>query len=146
MSEEPGKTSGQDLSAQVEEAERKLVAAADVAAAAERRATAEIETLEANLEEERNRSAKALQELRARNEEDLQRERDAKAKAIAAAEERLADIEAHAEAAEERVQEAERRAEKAAEDIADTKAEAREAAAAWLRGQVEAIGREAGRQ
>jgi chromosome segregation ATPase len=139
--EEPGKTR-----AQIEEAERKLAAAADVAAAAERRATAEIETLEANLEEERDRSAKALQELRGRHEEELRRERDAKAKAIAAAEERLTEIEAHAEAAERRVQEAERRAEKAAEGIADIKAEAREAAATWLRAQVEAIRREAGRQ
>jgi len=141
VSEEPGKTR-----AQIEDAERRLVAAADVAAAAERRATAEIETLEANLEEERDRSAKALQELRRRHEEELRRERDAKTKAISAAEERLTEIEAHAEAAEKRVQEAERRAEKTAEGIADTKAEAREAAAAWLRGQVEAIRREAGRQ
>jgi len=146
VSEEPGKTSAQELGAQVEAAERKLAAAADVAAAAERRATAEIKALEANLEEERARGAKALDELRARHQDELQRERDAKAEAIAAAEERLAEIEAHAEAAEKRVSEAEQRAKESAGGIAATNAEAREAAAAWLRSQVEEIRREAGTQ
>ena len=145
MSEEPGKTSAQDLSAQVENAERKLEAAADVAAAAERRATAEIETLEKNLEEERSRGAKALEELQARHEGELQRERDAKAAAIAAAEERLAEIEAHADLAEQRVAEAERRA-KEETGGGETQAGAREAAAAWLRSQIDAIRREAGQQ
>jgi colicin import membrane protein len=146
VSEEPGKMSAQELGAQIEAAERKLVAAADVAAAAERRATAEIEALEANLEEERTHSAKALEGLRSRHQEELQRERDAKAEAIAAAEERLAEIETQAELAEKRVEEAERRAEEAAGSTSESAAEAREAAAAWLRGQVEAIRREAEQQ
>lgn len=139
-------TSGRDLSAQIEDAERKLQAAADVAAAAERRATAEIEALEANLEEERARSVKALQEIRSRHEEELKAERDAKARAIAGAEERLAEIEAQTEAAEKRVEEAERHAAEAEAKIADIKAEAREAAAVWLRAQADTIRREAGRQ
>ena len=42
-----------------------------------------------------------------------------------------------------RVKEAERRAAEAESQIADAQARAREAAAAWLRGQVETIRREA---
>jgi chromosome segregation ATPase len=144
VSEEPGKTSAQDLSAQVEDAERKLEAAADVAAAAERRATAEIEALEKNLEEERGRGAKQLEELRAHHEEELRRERDAKAAAITAAEDRLAEIEAHADLAEKRVAEAERRARETGGG--ETQTGAREAATAWLRSQVDAIRREAGQK
>ena len=54
----------ESLSAQIEEAERKLRAAADVATAAERRATAEIEALEADLERERAGAEQARAQLR----------------------------------------------------------------------------------
>ena len=131
------------LSAQVEEAERKLRAAADVATAAERRAIAEIEALEADLERERAAAEQVREKLRLAHEEELQREREAKEQAIAAAEERLGEIEAQAEAAEKRVDEAERRAERAEPSVADEKARAREGAAAWLREQLESIRREA---
>ncbi len=134
---------GDSLSAQIEEAERKLRAAADVASAAERRATAEIEALEADLGRERAAAEQAREELRLANEESLQRERDAKQQAIAAAEERLSEIEAQAEAAEKRVEEAERRAERAEREVADEQARAREGAATWLREQLDSIRREA---
>ncbi len=122
MSGEP--PSGESLSAQVEEAERRLRAAADVAGAAERRAVAEIEALEA----------------------DLLREREAKEEAIAAAQRRLDEIETEAEAAEKRVEQAERRAAEAESAVADEKARAREGAAAWLREQLDSIRREAERR
>ena len=136
----------ESLSAQVEEAERKLRAAADVATAAERRATAEIEALEADLERERAEAEQAREQLRLAHEEELQREREAKERAIAAAEERLGEIEAQTEAAEKRIEAAERRAEAAERSIADEKARAREGAAAWLREQLESIRREAGKR
>jgi chromosome segregation ATPase len=134
---------GESLSAQIEEAERKLKAAADVASTAERRATAEIEALEADLERERAGADQVREKLRLANEEELQREREAKERAIAAAEDRLSDIEAQTEAAEKRVGEAERRAERAEREVADEKARAREGAAAWLRRQLDSIRREA---
>jgi hypothetical protein len=142
MSPETG-GSGESLSAQIEEAERRLKAAADVATAAERRATAEIEALEADLERERTGADQAREKLRLAHEEELQREREAKQRAIAAAEDRLSDIEAQAEAAEKRVGEAERRAERAEREVADEKARAREGAATWLRQQLDSIRREA---
>jgi chromosome segregation ATPase len=131
------------LSAQVEEAERQLRAAADVASAAERRAIAEIEALEADLERERAGAEQAREKLRLAHEEELQREREGKERAIAAAEDRLSEIEAQAEAAEKRVGEAERRAEQAERSVADEKARAREGAATWLREQLDSIRREA---
>jgi chromosome segregation ATPase len=133
----------ESLSAQVEEAERRLRAAADVASAAERRAVAEIEALEADLERERAGGEQAGEKLRLAHEEELQRERETKERAIAAAEQRLGEIEAQAEAAEKRVEEAERRAERAERTVADEKARARAAAATWLREQLDSIRREA---
>ena len=62
---------------------------------------------------------------------------------MAAAEGRLSEIEAQAEAAEKRVGEAERRAEQAEREVADEKARAREGAATWLREQLDSIRREA---
>lgn len=138
-----GSPSGESLSAQVEEAERKLRAAADVATAAERQARAEIEALEADLERERTQVDQVREKLRLAHEEDLLRERQAKEKAIAAAEDRLGEIEAQTEAAERRIEEAERRAAAAESAVADEKARAREAAAAWLREQLDSIRREA---
>ncbi len=138
--------SAEDPGEQIEEAERKLKEAADSAAAAEQRAVAEVHALEGDLEEERRRRTRALEELRAAHAEELQRERDAKERAIAAAEDRLTEIEAQAETAEKRVEEAERRAGAAESALPDAEARAREAAAAWLRGQVEAIRREAERR
>lgn len=123
MSEEKREPAGDDIGTQVEAAERRLREATEAAAAAEERAIAEIRALEADLEKEK-----------------LSREQ-----AIAAAESRLAEIEAQAEAAEQRVEEAERRAAAAQGTTADVEARAREAAATWLRGQIEAIRREASR-
>ena len=48
--------------------------------------------------------------------------------------------------AEQRIEAAEKRASEAESAIADERARSREAAAAWLRGQIEAIRREAGRR
>ena len=146
MSEQTGEPGSENPSAQVEEAERKLQEAAEVAEAAEQRATAEIRTLEADLEKAHLGSAQAVEELRAKHEEELRREREAKEQAIAAAAGRLAEIEAQAEAAEKRIEAAERRAAEAAETVADGEARARQAAAAWLRGQIESVRREAGRR
>jgi chromosome segregation ATPase len=143
MSSETGDPRGESLSAQVEEAERRLRAAADVAGAAERRAVAEIEALEADLERERAGAEQARERLRLAHEEDLQREREAKERAIAAAQERLDEIETQAEAVETRIADAERRAEEAEGAVADEKARAREGAAAWLREQLDSIRREA---
>ena len=102
-----------------------------------------VEELSARLEQERNRAADALEDLAATHEEDLRREREAKEMALTAAEGRLGEIEKQAEAAEKRVEEAERRAAEAEAAVSDEAARARESAAAWLRGQVEAIRREA---
>lgn len=143
MSEERADTGSDALSVRLDEAQRRLDDAAESAATAEKRATAEIRALEADLEKEKLNNAEALESVRASFAEDLKAERVAKEQAIAAAEERLAEIEAHAEAAEQRVREAERRAEEAEANVADAQARAREAAAAWLREQVETIRREA---
>jgi colicin import membrane protein len=143
MSEEKRDPGSDAPGAQIEAAERRLRQAVDAAAAAEERATAEIRALELDLEKERQAGAEALEELRREHAAELGRERDAKDRAIAAAEGRLAEIEAQAEAAEKRIAEAERQAAGAAGSGADVEARAREAAAAWLRGQVEAIRREA---
>ncbi len=115
---------GENLSAQVEMAKRRLEEAVAAASAAEKRTAAEIRALEA----------------------DLENERLSKEEAIAAAQSRLAEIEKHAEAAERRIEEAELRAAETSDAVADAEARAREAAATWLRGQVEAIRREAGRR
>ncbi|MFN8214960.1 MAG: hypothetical protein U0R71_00025 [Solirubrobacterales bacterium] len=136
-----GGTSGESIDSQVEEAQRRLRAAADVATEAERRAVAEIKALEADLERDRAEANRVLQELKLSHEEDLQREREAKERAIAAAEDRLGEIEAQAEAAETRIAAAERRATEAERAVADERARAREGAAAWLREQLEAIRR-----
>jgi len=144
MSAEEART--ETLGAQVAEAERKLKAAAEVASAAERRAIAEIEALEADLERERAEAEKVRQQLGLAHEEELQRERTAKQEAIAAAEQRLGEIEAQTEAAEKRIEEAERRAELAERSVSDEKARAREGAAAWLREQLDSIRREAGKR
>ena len=143
MSEKAPNPDSKDRDAQIEVAERRLREAAESAVAAEERATAEIRALEVDLEKERQRGAEDQERLRREHAEDLERERAAKDQAIAAAEGRLAEIEAQAEAAEKRVAEAERRATEAEGANADAEARAREAAATWLQGQVEAIRREA---
>lgn len=143
MSEERAGSGGDALSARIEEAQRRLSDAAESAETAEKRATAEIRSLEADLEKEKLNTAEALEAVRESFAEDVKHERQAKEQAIAAAEERLAEIEAHAVAAEERVKEAERRAAEAEGKIVDAQAHAREAAAAWLREQVKTIRREA---
>jgi len=147
MSEASGDPGGENLGAQVEAAERRLREAADAAGAAEERAGAEIQALEADLEKQRQRAAAELEQLRRGHAEELARERQARDRAIAAAESRLAEIEKQAEAAEMRVEEAERRA-AATKEPADpgNETRARESAAAWLRGQIEAIRREAERR
>jgi bacterioferritin (cytochrome b1) len=139
-SETPG---GEGLGAQIEAAERKLKDAAEVAATAERRARAEIEALEADLERERAGTDQLREQLKLAHEQELERGREAKQKAIAAAEERLNEIEKQAESAEQRIEEAERRAEQAEREVADEKARAREGAAGWLRQQLDSIRREA---
>jgi hypothetical protein len=138
--------SGDDLSAQVEMAKRRLEEAAAAASTAEKRVAAEIEALETDLEQERARASEALEALRAAHAEELKREREAKDRIVAEAESRLAEIEKQAETAEQRIADAEKRAAEAEGAIADERTRAREAAAAWLRGQVEAIRREAGRR
>lgn len=146
MSDERADPGSDAESMRIEEAQRRLDEAAGAAEAAKEQATARIRGLEADLEKERLSSAEALESLRERLEQELKQEREAKEQAIAAAEERLAEIETHAEAAEKRVEDAERRAREAEESIADAQAGAREAAAAWLREQVTAIRREAAGQ
>jgi chromosome segregation ATPase len=143
MSEEWADSGSDSLSVRIEEAQRRLAEATNSAETAEKRAIAEIRALEADLEKEKLRTAEALEGVREAHEQDLKREREAKKQAIAAAEERLAEIEAHAEAAEQRVKEAERRATEAEGKISDAQARARESAATWLREQVKAIRREA---
>ncbi len=104
----------------------------------EETAKPKVDELSARLEEERQRAAGALEELRTAHQDELRREREAKEGAIATAESRLAEI-------EKRVEDAERRAAGAEAAVADEQARARESAAAWLREQVEAIRREARR-
>jgi predicted nucleic acid-binding Zn-ribbon protein len=146
MGDPTERQSGEELSAQVELAKKRLEEAAAAASTAERRVADEIEALETDLEKERARASDALEELRAAHAEELKREREAKDRVVAEAEGRLAEIEAQAAAAEKRIEAAEKRAEEAEGAIADERARAREAAAAWLRGQVEAIRREAGQR
>lgn len=146
MSEPTGQSSGEDLSAQVELAKKRLEEAAAAASAAEKRVAAEIEALETDLEKERAQASVALEELRAAHAEELKREREAKDRVVAEAEGRLVEIETQAEATEKRIEEAEKRAAAAEGAVADERARAREAAAAWLRGQVETIRREAGQR
>ena len=105
-----GELSAEGLGARIEEAQQRLRDAAESAEAAEKRATAEIRALEADLEKERLRGTEALEQVREGQEADLRQEREAKERAIAAAEERLTEIEGHAEEAEKRVEAAERRA------------------------------------
>ncbi|HEY5977368.1 MAG TPA: hypothetical protein VIT85_05880 [Solirubrobacterales bacterium] len=130
-------------STRVAEAQVRLREAAESAEAAEKRATAEIRALENDLETAKLRGAEALEELRKSHEQELESEREAKQRAIAAAEERLAEIETAAGDAEKRVEAAERRAMEAENRVADGEAKAREAAASWLRDQVNSIRREA---
>jgi chromosome segregation ATPase len=125
-------------------AKKRLEEAAAAASKAEKRVAAEIESLETNLEKERAQASRALGELRDAHAEELRREREAKDRVIAEAEARLGEIEAQTEEAERRIGAAERRATEAEAAIEDERARAREAAAAWLRGQIAAIRREAG--
>ena len=143
MSEQGGTQSGQDVGVRADEAAQRLREIADAAEAAQKRATAEITALEADLEKERLRSAEALEELKEKYEADLRHVRDEKDEAIAAADRRLTEIEAQVAAAEERVEAAERRAAEAEKQVGDKEARVRGAAAEWLRGQVDAIRREA---
>ena len=146
MSEPTGQSSVDDLSAQVEMAKKRLEEAAAAASTAEGRVAAEIEALETDLEKERARASEALEALRLAHAEELRREREAKDRVVEEAEGRLAEIETQAEAAEKRIEEAEQRASAAESAIDDERARAREAAAAWLRGQIETIRREAGQR
>jgi len=157
VSAERDQSGGEGLGARADEAERQLQKASEAADAARERTTAEIRSLEADLESERLRAqedlekarahhADDLERLRASNEEEIERERQAKEEAIAAAGSRLAEIEAQAEEAERRVKEAEQRAGEAMGAGGDADARAREGAAAWLRGQIEAIREEARRK
>jgi chromosome segregation ATPase len=130
--------------ARIGQAERTLAAAAEAAATAEARAEAEIRALEADLERWRTESDRVRKELELRHEEELAEERQAKERAIAAAEERLEEIEAQTDAAEERIAAAERRADEAEKAIAVESARAREGAAGWLRERIDQIRREGG--
>jgi hypothetical protein len=125
-------------------AKQRLEEAAAAASTAEKQVAAEIEALETDLEKERARASEALEALRTAHAEELRREREAKDRVVAEAEGRLTELEAQTEAAEQRIEAAEKRAAAAEGTIADERARAREAAASWLRGQVEAIRREAG--
>jgi colicin import membrane protein len=144
MSEEGRDPGSEDLSAKVDAAERRLQEAAESAAVAEERTAAEIRALETDLEKRRQEAAEELERMRRQHAEELERERTAKNQAIAAAQNRLAEIEAQAEAAERRVEEAQRQAAASEGTSGEAEARGREAAAAWLRGQIEAIRREAG--
>jgi DNA repair exonuclease SbcCD ATPase subunit len=146
MSEPAGQPSGEDLNAQVEMAKKRLEEAAAAASTAEKRVAAEIEALETDLEKERARASEALEALRLAHAEELRREREAKDRVVAEAESRLAEIETQTEAAEKQIDAAEKRATSAEAAIDDERARAREAAAAWLRGQIETIRREAGQR
>jgi chromosome segregation ATPase len=138
--------SGEDLSAQVEMAKRRLEEAAAAASTAEKRVAAEIEALETDLEKERAHASEALEQLRAAHAEEIRREREAKDQVVAEAESRLAEIEAQAEAAEKRIVEAEKRADEAEGAVEAERSRARDSAAAWLRGQIDSIRREAERR
>jgi chromosome segregation ATPase len=142
MSDERTDPGSDAESVRIDETERRLDQAADAAEAATKQAT-KIRALEADLEKEKLSAAEALESVRESFDRELKQEQEAKEHAIAAAEQRLAEIEAHAEAAEQRVKDAERHAEEAEAKIADAQARARESAAAWLREQVTAIRREA---
>jgi chromosome segregation ATPase len=149
MTEDTGQAGSQGLGEigdEIADAERKLQGAAKSAAVAEQRATAEIRALEADLEKARLQTAEEVEKHRAEHSEALRRERDAKELAIAAAENRLTEIEEQAAAAEQRVEAAERRAAEAERQVSDASARARESAAAWLRSQIEEIRREARQQ
>lgn len=146
MGETTGQPKGEDLSAQVEMAKRRLEEAAAAASTAEKRVASEIAALETDLEQERARASEALEALRLAHAEELRREREAKDRVVAEAEGRLAEIEAQTAEAEKRIEAAEKRAALAEQAIEDERARAREAAAAWLRGQAEAIRREAGQR
>jgi chromosome segregation ATPase len=138
----PNTGTGAGLEARIEEAKRRLQAAASTASEAERRLEAEIHALEADLERVRAEADHELKAQQLAHEEELQRERETKERAIAAAEERLGEIEAQAEAAEERVAAAEERAARSEREVDDDRVRARESAAAWLRGQLDALRRE----
>lgn len=146
MSQPEGRPNGEDLTAKVEMAKKRLEEAAAAASNAEKRVAAEIEALESNLEEERARASVALEELKAAHAEELHRVREAKDRVVAEAEGRLAEIEAQTAEAEKRIEDAEKRAAAAESAIEDERARAREAAAAWLRGQIDSIRREAERR
>jgi predicted nucleic acid-binding Zn-ribbon protein len=143
MTDEGRTPTSEELGARADDAAARLRKVAESAEAAQKRATAEITALEADLEKERPRSAEALEEQKDRYESDLLRAREEKEEAIAGAQQRLTEIEAQVTAAEERVEAAERRAVEVERQIADEEARVRAAAAEWLRGQVEAIRREA---
>src|SRR4051794_30108092 len=138
-----GDLESEAFGAGVEDAQRRLREAAESAESAEKRATAEIRALEADLAKAKQLTAEALEAQKQGHERELKEEREAKERAIAAAEERLAEIETHAEEAERRVEAAERRATEAEATVAEGERRAREAAAAWLRDQVRSIRREA---
>jgi len=144
MSDEHSGRAADGMGARIGEAERTLAAAAEAAATAEARAEAEIRALEADLERWRTESDRVRKELELRHEEELTEERAAKERAIAAAEERLTEIEDHTDAAEDRIAAAERRAEEAEQAVAAEKARAREGAAGWLRDRIDQIRREGG--
>jgi hypothetical protein len=137
-----GPGSGTGLEARIEEAKRRLQAAANTATEAERRLEAEIRALEADLERAQAEADRELKAQRLAHEEELQNERGSKERAIAAAEERLNEIEAQTEAAEERVAAAEERAARSEREVEDERVRARESAATWLRGQLDALRRE----
>jgi chromosome segregation ATPase len=144
MSDETPGPAAEGMEARIGDAERTLAAAAEAAAAAEKRAAAEIQALEADLERWRTESDRVRKELELHHEEELAAERSAKEQAIAAAEERLGEIEAQTDAAEERIAAAERRAEEAEKAISVESARAREGAAGWLRDRIDQIRREGG--
>jgi chromosome segregation ATPase len=149
MTEDKGNTETRgpdEAGGEVADAERTLREAAKSAAVAEQRATAEIRALEADLEKARLHAAEELEKLRAEHSKALSEEREAKELAIAAAENRLAEIEVQAEAAEQRVAAAERRAAETEQEVGDASARARESAASWLRARIEEIRRDAGQQ
>ena len=94
-------TGSDALSLRIEEAQNRLRGSCRSAETAEKRATAEIRALEADLEKEKLNTAEALEQLRESHEQDLRTEREAKERAIAAAEERSARSRPTPEAAEE---------------------------------------------
>jgi chromosome segregation ATPase len=144
MSDQTPGPAAEGMEARIGDAERTLAAAAEAAATAEKRAEAEIRALEADLERWRTESDRVRKELELRHEEELAAERSAKERAIAAAEERLGEIEAQTDAAEERIAAAERRAEEAEKTISAETARAREGAAGWLRDRIDQIRQEGG--